>query len=94
MNANSLFQPENVSTELCIAHLHATCRNPELARAVIDRLPNSTVRTKRVKEARDDAKKEITEYRAKKEEEFKKFEAEVCRPRSPSILEHPFTNCP
>ena len=36
-----------------------------------------TVRTKRVKEARDEAKKEIADYRAKKEEEYKKFEAEV-----------------
>jgi hypothetical protein len=30
-----------------------------------------------VKEARDEAKKEIEAYRAKKEAEFKKFEAEV-----------------
>ncbi len=35
-------------------------------------------RTKRVKEARDEAKKEIEEYRKAKDEEFKKFEAEVC----------------
>jgi hypothetical protein len=35
------------------------------------------VRTKRVKEARDEAKKEIAEYKASKEDEFKKFEAEV-----------------
>ena len=35
------------------------------------------VRTKRVKEARDDAKKEIADYKANKEEEYKKFEAEV-----------------
>jgi hypothetical protein len=35
-------------------------------------------RTKRVKEARDEAKKEIDEYRKSKDEEFKKFEAEVC----------------
>ncbi|PON28541.1 vacuolar ATPase [Trichoderma gamsii] len=34
------------------------------------------VRTKRVKEARDEAKKEIADYKAKKEDEFKKFEAE------------------
>ena len=33
-------------------------------------------RTKRVREARDEAKNEIAEYKAKKEEEFKKFEAE------------------
>jgi len=31
-----------------------------------------------VKEARDEAKKEIDDYRKKKEDEFKKFEAEVC----------------
>lgn len=36
-----------------------------------------TDRTKRVKEARDEAKKEIEAYKAKKEEEYKKFEAEV-----------------
>ncbi|KAI1079791.1 vacuolar ATPase [Whalleya microplaca] len=34
------------------------------------------VRTKRVREARDEAKKEIEAYRKAKEEEFKKFEAE------------------
>ena len=34
-------------------------------------------RTKRVKEARDEAKKEIDEYKKAKEEEFKKFESEV-----------------
>ena len=33
-------------------------------------------RTKRVKEARDEAKKEIESYKAKKEAEYKKFEAE------------------
>ncbi|OHE94231.1 V-type ATPase [Colletotrichum orchidophilum] len=35
-----------------------------------------TVRTKRVKEARDEAKKEIEAYRNSKEDEFKKFESE------------------
>ncbi|KAI0407555.1 vacuolar ATPase [Xylaria palmicola] len=34
------------------------------------------LRTKRVREARDEAKKEIDAYRKTKEEEFKKFEAE------------------
>ncbi|KAJ3951161.1 hypothetical protein N0V92_012438 [Colletotrichum tropicale] len=40
-------------------------------------------RTKRVKEARDEAKKEIEAYRNSKEDEFKKFESEVrlCKPR-------------
>ncbi|GAB1316416.1 H(+)-transporting V1 sector ATPase subunit G [Madurella fahalii] len=33
-------------------------------------------RTKRVREARDEAKKEIEAYRAKKEAEYKAFEAE------------------
>ncbi|KAI6782697.1 uncharacterized protein J7T54_000840 [Emericellopsis cladophorae] len=33
-------------------------------------------RTKRVKEARDEAKNEIASYKSQKEEEFKKFEAE------------------
>jgi hypothetical protein len=36
-----------------------------------------TDRTKRVKEARDEAKKEIEAYKKGKDEEFKKFEAEV-----------------
>lgn len=34
-------------------------------------------RTKRVKEARDEAKKEIEAYRKTKDDEFKKFESEV-----------------
>jgi hypothetical protein len=33
-----------------------------------------------VREARDEAKKEIEQYKANKEAEFKKFEAEVLRP--------------
>jgi len=39
--------------------------------------PAVPVRTKRIKEARDEAKKEIEAYKADKEQEFKKFEAEV-----------------
>jgi hypothetical protein len=35
-------------------------------------------RTKKVKEARDEAKKEIDAYRKNKDAEFKKFESEVC----------------
>lgn len=35
-------------------------------------------RTKRVKDARSEAQKEIEQYREKKEEEFKAFEKEVC----------------
>jgi hypothetical protein len=46
-----------------------------------------TVRTKRVREARDEAKKEIAEYKAQKEEEYKKFEAEVWIPES--LIFHP-----
>lgn len=34
-------------------------------------------RTKRVKDAKTEAQKEIEDYRKQKEEEFKKFEAEV-----------------
>lgn len=50
-----------------------------------DHTPKTTDRTKRVKEARDEAKKEIEAYRAKKEEEFKKYQAEVgLRPPRPS----------
>lgn len=38
-----------------------------------------TDRTKRIKEAKAEAQKEIEEYRGQKEEEYKKFEAEVSR---------------
>lgn len=41
------------------------------------------VRTKRVKEARDEAKKEISDYKTSKDDEYKKFEAEVTSPASP-----------
>ena len=34
-------------------------------------------RTKRVKDARSEAQKEIEEYRKQKDDEFKKFESEV-----------------
>jgi V-type H+-transporting ATPase subunit G len=37
-------------------------------------------RTKKVKAARDEAKKEIDTYRKEKDEEFKKFETEVPSP--------------
>jgi hypothetical protein len=40
-----------------------------------------------VREARDEAKKEIAEYKAQKEEEYKKFEAEVWIPES--LIFHP-----
>ena len=36
-----------------------------------------TDRTKKVKEARDEAKKEIDTYRKEKDNDFKKFESEV-----------------
>lgn len=39
-----------------------------------------TDRTKRVREARDEAKKEIETYRANKEAEYKEFEAKVLLP--------------
>jgi V-type H+-transporting ATPase subunit G len=39
-------------------------------------------RTKRIKEAREEAKKEIATYRKAKEVEFRKFEAEVRLPIS------------
>lgn len=41
-----------------------------------------TDRTKRVKDAKQEAQKEIDEYRQKKEEEFKKYESEVPIPGS------------
>ena len=40
---------------------------------------NELVRTKRVREARDEAKQEIADYKTKKEDEFKSFEAEHSR---------------
>lgn len=39
--------------------------------------PLHTDRTKRVKDARSEAQKEIEEYRKQKDEEFKKYEKEV-----------------
>ena len=38
-------------------------------------------RTKRIKEAREEAKKEIDAYKKQKEAEFKEFEAQVCHAR-------------
>ena len=38
-------------------------------------------RTKRVKDARNEAQKEIEDYRKEKEDEYQKFEKEVCHPR-------------
>ena len=55
-------QPANVSTDLLATTRHA----------------NPSDRTKRVKDAKAEAQKEIDEYRQKKEEEYKKFESEVC----------------
>lgn len=37
-----------------------------------------TDRTKRVKEARDEAKKEVDTYKKEKDDEFKKYQSEVC----------------
>jgi V-type H+-transporting ATPase subunit G len=37
----------------------------------------TTDRTKRIRDAKAEAQKEIEEYRNQKEEEYKKFEAEV-----------------
>lgn len=59
-----MFQQENVSPKLRVR----TGNGTELTGAD---------RTKRVKEARDEAKKEIDAYRKEKDDEFKKFEAEV-----------------
>ena len=58
-------------------------------------------RSKRVKDARSEAQKEIEEYRQQKEDEFQKFEKEVPHPSPisltsiyhlfPLILHHPPT---
>lgn len=46
-----------------------------------------TDRTKRIREAKAEAQKEIEEYRNQKEEEYKKFEAEVrYRSRRPRMI--------
>ncbi|KAG5950926.1 hypothetical protein E4U53_004162 [Claviceps sorghi] len=58
--------PENVS--------NAPANRPLYKKPTVPH--TSLVRTKRVREARDEAKKEIAEYKAKKEEEFQKFGAE------------------
>lgn len=60
----------------------SSCGNKEAPTRSTTELPDSneeksTVRTKRVKEARDEAKKEIADYKSSKEDEYKKFEAEV-----------------
>ncbi|KAH8599107.1 H+-ATPase G subunit-domain-containing protein [Bisporella sp. PMI_857] len=46
------------------------------AKTVPAKLTARLDRTKKVKEARDEAKKEVDAYRKEKDEEFKKFEAE------------------
>ena len=48
-------------------------------------LTASLDRTKRVKDARSEAQKEIEDYRKQKEDEFKKFESEVVHSRASSI---------
>ena len=48
-----------------------------LFRARADRID----RVQKLKDARSEAAKEIEEYKAKKEAEYKKFESEVCRLR-------------
>lgn len=52
-------------------------RNKNKSNTKKKKILSRPVRTKRVREARDEAKQEIAEYKAKKEDEFKKFEAEV-----------------
>lgn len=39
---------------------------------------NHTDRSKRVKDAKSEAQKEIEEYRKQKEDEYQKYEKEVC----------------
>lgn len=58
-----IIQPENVC--------HQTPDNHSIPINVL------VDRTKRIREAKSEAQKEIEEYRKQKEEEFKKFEAEV-----------------
>lgn len=51
--------------------------NVRLPHCTVDAHTDQTDRTKRVKDAKAEAQKEIEEYRKKKEEEYKKFESEV-----------------
>lgn len=62
---------------LCLAQRNARIHESEARNCNSDIQTTHLVRTKRVKEARDEAKKEIADYKANKEDEFKKFEAEV-----------------
>nr|WOD46570.1 hypothetical protein [Trichoderma atroviride] len=62
--------------DLCLAERNARIQEPEANDYNSDIQTTHIVRTKRVKEARDEAKKEIADYKASKEDEFKKFEAE------------------
>lgn len=60
--------------------VHANCPKHENVRPpqhTVDPVTDQTDRTKRVKDAKAEAQKEIEEYRKKKEEEYQKFESEV-----------------
>jgi V-type H+-transporting ATPase subunit G len=50
---------------------------------------DQTDRTKKVKDARSEAQKEIEEYRAQKEAEFKNFQKEVDSPLTVGPQTHP-----
>jgi hypothetical protein len=62
---------------ICLVQLENVTRLP---RTKIWMKTDDIDRTKRVKEARDEAKKEIEDYRKEKDDEFKKFESEVRTP--------------
>ena len=59
-------------------HENVCDRRPSPGWSGRNKWPNTALdRTKRIKDAKSEAHKEIEEYRQQKEDEFKKFEAEV-----------------
>lgn len=75
-NITNTSQHENVSADSRIMEIWVLILTP-------------TDRTKRVKDARSEAQKEIEDYRKQKDEEFKKFEKEVRQ--DPYASHHPST---
>ncbi len=77
MQERQIANCETCSTRMYVDHGAICC-----PASTTPLLTNCPVRTKRVREARDEARKEIEEYKAQKEAEFKNFEAEVSPPCS------------
>lgn len=73
-----LLQGQIAIHDLLLHHLYLSATNPCLNSSSTDNAPRvfaaREYRTKRVREARDEAKKEIDTYRKSKEDEFKNYE--------------------